>query len=122
MTVILFHQNCTGPFISGPKLPNYLGDCLNQYSIFNDDKVFILTDSVNFEALEKYSQQVIPIALEDYYTDKVAQLVSLYRYPERNFWTVALTRFVYIETFMKQRGLQDIYHFENDVLIYFATQ
>ena len=118
MTVILFHQGCKGPFIDGTAPPNYLGDCLKQYSIFNKEKIYFLTDRVNINALAKYPQ-VIPVALEDYYSDKIARLVTLYKYPERNFWTVSLVRFAYIENFMRQRDLKHVYHLENDVLLYF---
>ncbi len=118
MNVILFHQGCEGPFIKGTKPPDYLGDCLRQYSMFNEDKVYVITDRINLKALDRYSQ-VISVALEDCYSDKVGQLISLYDHPERNFWTVALTRFAYIEQFMKAAGLQHVYHFENDILIYF---
>lgn len=117
MTTILFHQDCRGPFIKDIGLPDYLGDCLRQYSCFNEDKVYVLTDHVNLEALEKYPQ-VIPVALEDCYSDKVGHLTSLFGHPEKDFWTVSLVRFVYITNFMKHMGLQHVYHFENDILIY----
>ncbi len=118
MTTILFHQDCEGPFIKGAGLPDYLGNCLRQYSCFNDGQVYVLTDRVNLEMLEKYPQ-VIPVALEDYYSEKVAKLHSLYAHLEKSFWMVALTRFVYIESFMQQNNLQHVYHFENDILLYF---
>ncbi|GAG01362.1 unnamed protein product, partial [marine sediment metagenome] len=31
-----------------------------------------------------------------------------------------MTRFVYIENFLAARGLRHVYHFENDVLLYFS--
>lgn len=118
MTVVLTHLGCTGPFIDNTALPSYLDDCIDQYSIFNKGSIYFITDRANISGLRKYSN-VTPIILEDLHSTKVDQLCSLFDYPEKNFWTVALTRFVYIENLMKKSGLEHVYHFENDVMLYF---
>lgn len=118
MNVVLVHIGATGPFIDSTALPSYLGDCIRQYSLFNESKLYVLTDRENIEGLQDY-EQVIPVPLEDYYSDKIPQLCALYNYPERNFWTVSITRFVYLENFLRENNLQHVYHFENDILIYF---
>ena len=116
--MVLVHQGCTGPYITTTDPPDYLGDCVRQYSIFNKDKIYILTDRENVIHLKRYPQ-VIPVALEDYYSDKIAKLCSLYGHPEKDFWAASLLRFVYLENFMWENGLQHVCHFENDVLVYF---
>lgn len=118
MNVVLIHIGASGPFIDSTALPDYLGDCIRQYSLFNEGNLYVLTDKENIKELQGY-EQVIPIALEDYYSDKIPQLCALYNYPERSFWTVSITRFIYLENFMRENNLRHVYHFENDVLIYF---
>lgn len=118
MNVALLHQGCTGPFIDSTDPPEFLADCLGQYSIFNPGKIFVLVDRQSIAKVTKYPQ-VEAIALEDYHSEKIDRLVSVYEHPEKTFWTVALTRFVYLENFMRANELEHLYHFENDVLIYF---
>ncbi len=116
--VVLFHQGCTGPYINSTDPPAYLDECLRQYSTFNANKLYIITDRNNIDKLKKYPQ-VIPVVLEDYYSEKVARLHAVYRHPKNDFWMVSLVRFVYLENFMRLNNLRHVYHFENDVLIYF---
>lgn len=118
MNVALVHIGCTGPFIDSAELPNYLGDCIEQYSTFNDGKISVLTDQKNLVKVVKYPQ-VVPVILENYYSDKIARLCSFYDHPEKSFWAVSMTRFIYLENFMRAKNLRHLYHFENDVLIYF---
>ena len=115
---VLIHIGCTGPYISGPALPPYIEHCIAQYLLFNDGPIYVLTDSVNIPHL-KQRRQVIPVALEDYASDKVARFNALYNYAPHNFWTVAATRLIYLENFLRDNGLEHVYHFENDVLVYF---
>ncbi len=116
--VVLFHQGCAGPFIDSPTLPDYLRECIEQYSTFNDGKVYVMTDRGNRINLARYAQ-AIPVILEDYYSDKISRFCSLYDHSEKDFWTVSITRFFYLENLMRERNLQHVFHFENDVLIYF---
>ncbi len=118
MTVVLLHQGCTGPYIYSTDPPDYLNECLKQYSTFNEGKIYVLTDRDNLIKLEKYPQ-VITAALEDYHSEKVDRLHTVYNHPQNDFWMVALTRFVYLEEFMRLNKLRHVYHLENDVLIYF---
>lgn len=118
MNVVLVHIGASGPFIDSTALPDCLGDCIGQYSLFNEDKLYVLTDKENIKDLQGY-EQVTPVPLEDYYSDKIPQLCALYNYPERSFWTVSITRFIYLENFLRKNNLQHVYHFENDILIYF---
>ena len=118
MNVVLAHLGCEGPFITSTALPDYLGDCLDQYSIFNRTGINFITDRANIIGLKKYPN-ISPIILEDLRSEKVDQLCSLYNYPEKDFWTVSLTRLLYLERFMRKNDLKNVYHFENDVMLYF---
>lgn len=123
MNVVLFHTGCFGPHIyqhpDGPNLPPHLEHCITQYRLFNDGPIYFLTDRQNFGDLAKY-RQVIPVAIQDYASDKIARFNALYNsYGPRNFWTVATTRLFYIANFMRAHNLRHVYHVENDILIYF---
>lgn len=118
MNVVLVHIGASGPFIDSTELPDYFGDCVEQFSLFNDGRIYVLTDRKNIIKLKEYPQ-VIPLDIKNYYSGKVSQLCSVYDFPEKHFWTVSMTRFIYLETLMRTHDLQHVYHFENDVLIYF---
>ena len=125
MNIVLFHTGCFGAHIyqhpDGPNLPSHLDACIKQYQLFNDAPIYFLTDAQNFPDLAKYDQ-VIPVAIQDYASDKIARFNALYDRGPRDFWTVAITRLMYIENFSAAHGLQHICHFENDVLIYFNLE
>jgi len=122
VNVVLFHTGCFGPHIyqhpDGPNLPPHLDFCIRQYQLLNDNPVYFLTDVQNFPHLAQY-KRVIPVAISEYTSDKIARFNALYDYEARNFWTVTATRLFYIENFMRAHDLHHVYHFENDVLIYF---
>ncbi len=115
---VLIHIGCSGPFISSRRPPDYLEYCIRQYFTFNKGDLYILTDRENIPYLPRHDQ-VYPVALEDYASDKVARFNALYNYAPRNFWTVAATRLIYLEAFLRENDLEHVYHFENDVLVYF---
>jgi hypothetical protein len=97
----------------GKKLPEYLKYCIQQYYKFNEEKLVLLTDSdENIENVDK-------ININEYHSDKIEIFKKLYNYGPNNFWTVAALRLFYIENFMKKNNIKNVFHFENDVLIYF---
>lgn len=118
MTAILVHIGCTGPYIDGTRPPAHLTACIDQYRLFNTGDLHILTDRENLSHLPQRNG-VYHHAIEDYHSDKVNRLESLYNFGPREFWTVAVTRFIYMENFLRKNDLRHVYHFENDVLIYF---
>lgn len=115
---ILIHIGCSGPYIQVPTPPPWIEHCITQYLLFNEGPIYVLTDRANIKYLHE-RERVIPIAIEDYESDKVAEFARLYDYSLRNFWTVSATRFMYLENFLRDNELQHVYHFENDILIYF---
>lgn len=124
MSVVLFHAGCFGHYIhrhpNSPNLPPHLDYCIRQYQLFNDGPIYFLTDALNFPDLARYDQ-VIPVAIQDYASDKIARFNALYERGPLDFWTVAITRLIYIENFLAAHDLRHVCHFENDVLIYFPV-
>lgn len=116
---ILVHIGCTsGPYIMTPRPPEWMEHCVEQYFTFNDDDLYILTDQENFSYLPHHSK-VIPIALEDYESNKIDRFHVVYEHVPKDFWTTGVTRYMYLENFMRENNLQHIYYFEYDTLIYF---
>ena|SRR3989344_6302603 len=125
MKVVLTHV--------GGSIPSYVVYCLRQYRIFNPsaETIFIAAqkslDTVKdlFRALK--IQGVPEESLDS------APLISEFRkrswfkssdilgttYPSQSdFWHNTLERLFFIEAFMCQDGCREIFHFENDVMIY----
>lgn len=119
MTACLVHIGCmTGPLITTFRPPKWMWHSVQQYFTFNDGSVYILTDRENIPYLPKHDR-VIPVALEDHYSNKIGRFHAVYPHGVRDFWTVCATRFIYLENFMRKNDLQDVCHFDNDVLVYF---
>ena len=101
-------------------LPKFLEYTFRQFRLFNpDSNVYFLVDAqyVNNIIFNKYN--ILTFNKNMFYSDKIYQFESLFNYGANDFWTVTATRFMYIENFMKDLELTDIYHFENDVLVYY---
>jgi len=118
MTAILTHQACTGPYITSPRPPAHLADCVEQYCLFNSGPLYILTDRENLPYLPT-GDNIHAFAIEDYHSPKVARFESLYNYKPNEFWCVTFTRLIYIENFLREHGLSHVCEFANDVLVYF---
>ena len=117
MSSVLVHIGCTtGPHITTTRPPGWLEHTVKQYFTFNDGDLYILTDRDNIPYLP---DGVIPVAIEDYHSEKIDQFNALYEHETQDFWTAAATRFFYLENFMRENDLQNVVHFDNDVLIYF---
>jgi hypothetical protein len=116
MVVVLFHSGRGA-------LPEYQESMFKQLRVFNPTiPVYFLTDTefLNDPMFEKYSIKVID--KEGYYGVKVDSLERMYGRKPNDFWMITTTRFIYIENFIRERGLIDIYHFENDVMVYYDIQ
>ena len=112
MDIILFH--------SGKELPVFLEDTFKQIRMFNTDAiVYFFTDShlLLDGIFRKYS--ISPWDKDLFYSDKIKQVEDLSAYSADDFWTITMTRLIYIENFLKKFQFTDVYHFENDVLLYY---
>lgn len=115
MRVVMFH--------SGKDFPTFLEDNFRQLRYFNPTvPVYFLTDyhHLNNPVFAKYS--VIAVNKDEYYSEKILHFERLFGRDAEDFWTLAATRMIYIENFMKVRNMLNVYHFENDVLLYYNLQ
>lgn len=110
MDTVMFH---TGEF------PSFLEYTFRQFRLFNPSvNVYFLTDRRHTDnpIFKKYC--ILAVDKDLFYSDKIRQFELLFNYGKENFWTVTATRLIYIENFMTDMNLTDVYHLENDVLIY----
>lgn len=114
INLVLFHS---GPF------PNFLEYNFKQIRLFNPDiNIYFLTDKVylNYEIFKRYNIKVLD--KDEFYSDKIRQFEINFNYGSNNFWTLAATRLIYLENFLEKNNLENIYHFENDILLYYKLE
>lgn len=112
MDLVLFH--------SGNVLPKYLEACFKQIRIFNPDiTIHFLTNNIHLasELFPRY--KITPHEIESLYNAKIKRFETLYGRERYNFWTITATRLFYLETFLKRNNLENVYFFENDVMLYY---
>ena len=115
MNLVMFH--------SGLKLPVFLEYTFKQIRLFNPKTViYFITDKalIDNSLFEKY--EITSLDKDLFYSDKIKQFEGLYNYPPNHFWTITATRLIYIENFLKEYKLTDVYHFENDILLYYNLE
>lgn len=113
MTIVMFH--------SGKEFPKYLEYTFRQLRLFNPNvTVYFLTDTqyLNLPLFEKYC--ITSVDKAQYFSIKVQALNNLYKRESSSFWMITTTRFVYIENFLLSKKLEEVYLFENDILLYFT--
>lgn len=99
---------------------DYINTCINQLKSFNsDNEIYLVTSSMHFN---KVSDNIILISDKDLPKSRnhlnfiaTNKLDTSFR---SGFWKSALERFMYIEDVVELYNLKNIFHFENDVLIY----
>ena len=115
MRVVMFH--------SGKEFPIFLEDNFRQFRYFNPNvPVYFLTDYGHLDnpIFAKYG--IISVNKDDYYCERVTEFERLFGRSSEDFWTLAATRLIYIENFMRLRQMNNVYHFENDVLIFYPLE
>ena len=125
INLVLFHSFPTIGYdfdydFNGSRLPKYIEFTFHQIRLFNPEvKVYFLTDKelVNDDIFKKYN--IISLDKNIFYSEKIKEFESFFNYNSNNFWSIAATRLIYIENFLSSYKLENVYHFENDVLIYF---
>jgi hypothetical protein len=106
-----------------PELPIYLEDNFKQIRLFNPDiNIHFLTDKVHKRnpLFKKYN--VLAVNKDEFYSDKISRFTLYFNYFRKprhyQFWVITSTRLMYIERYIKDCGLKNVYHFENDILLY----
>lgn len=109
----------------GPKLPSYLPTALKQARLFNPDTNLYLI--ANEEALEKLPRELraarpILVSCESLPKGKLHkkfdQESKLDKKFRKGFWTFTTERFFYVAALIKEYELTDVFHLENDVMLY----
>jgi hypothetical protein len=111
LNLILFH--------SGAPLPTWLECTFKQIRLFNPNiDIHFITDKelLDDELFEKYN--VLAYDKDPFYSKKIEKFENMYNWP-KGFWVITTTRFMYIENFLKEHDLTDVYLFENDILLYY---
>jgi len=117
MNVIFFHVGRNG-------LPEYQEDHFKQFRLFNPDiPTYYLTQKQFMKSPLFAKYNIVSLDINDYYSKYISHFVTFFHYgvlPDAyQFWVVAATRLMYIENAMRVLGLRNVYHYENDVLIYY---
>lgn len=113
MTVVMFH--------SGENFPEHLVYALRQFRLFNPTvDVYFLTDREHLSNPLFSLHNVMVIDKGKYMSDDIHSFEVLYGRGEHDFWTITTTRLMYISNFLRETNLHDVYHFENDVLVYYS--
>jgi len=116
INLVLFH--------SGAPLPEFIEYNFKQIRIFNPNiRIYFLTDKNLLSNFLFDEYNILAIDKDLFYSDKIKQFEMFFNYGSDNFWTLAATRLIYIENFLKSYSLYtDVYHFENDVLLYYNLE
>tara|TARA_R100001163_G_scaffold57282_1_gene45175 strand:- start:2895 stop:3773 length:879 start_codon:yes stop_codon:yes gene_type:complete len=104
MNVVLFH--------TGTSLPDHIKYCIRQLLHTNPKfKIYFLTN-LNFK-----SDEYVNIVNINNFT--VPNIDHYFQHcQEKQLWQTSLRRLFYIEEFLKESELQDVVHFDNDVLVF----
>lgn len=109
----------------GPKVPDYLGDCIGQIRSFNPDTPIILvidqTGPPMSDLAARYNVQLFDVGDHPRSEVLVAydQLSRNSRTWRDGFNFYAMQRFFHIESAMRSLGLSNVIHLEYDNTIYF---
>jgi len=94
----------------------YFQDCINQIFNYNNNiKIYFIgnenqfVNGADFIDINEFNNQDII---------KEFKNISFYEDDGNPLWRASMARFFYIESFIKQNNLTDIFHFDNDVMIY----
>lgn len=100
----------------GPCLPSYTASSLAQARLFNPDCPIYLI--ANAAALENFSEPSITTVPCESITQSSWHEKFKRESATDGFWQYVVERFYYLEEFMSQQKLTNVFHLENDVMLY----
>lgn len=116
MDIVMFH--------SGDAFPSFLEDNFRQIRLFNPVvTIYFLTDIqyLNNPIFKKYNITVLN--KDSFYSSKISRFEICFKYRHKSnmyqFWVYTAIRLIFIENFIKTYKLNSVYHFENDILLYY---
>jgi hypothetical protein len=103
----------------GKQFPGYLAYAIEQARLFNPEiRIFLLG---NEEAFLK--NQVTDPSIESISIESLKESLHHQRFNRRGkadgFWRYTLERFLVLDDFIQQNSISNVFHIENDVMIYF---
>lgn len=117
MSIILVHI--------GDLFPTYINACIKQLRIFNKDMPIytllekkhhnkITENNVNLVNLDELNDDAQTKAYLEKNEKKHSKLMDF----RSGFWIYTTLRFFYMRTFMEKNKLENVFHFENDMMVY----
>ena len=102
------------------KIPEYLDDCINQIKKTQKQSKIILLTNKKTKYRNKNCKTIFVESLKlskehDYFIKKSKFSKDTYR---DFFWKHSIERFYYIDDFLNKTPMNNIFHIENDVLLY----
>ena len=111
MTIILFH--------SGNTFPPFIGDCLKQLRLYHKNiPIHFLTDHRWVLQHVFVENDIFVIDKDKYFSEDINIFEMLYTRGKDDFWTITSTRLFYLKEYITKMRLENVYHLENDVLLY----
>lgn len=107
----------------GNNLPSYTFEAIKQARLFNKNAtIFLIACSDELLKNKDHMDDVCPISLESLEESKDHSYFIKIKKGDtkvnKNFWRFTLERFFYLEEFASQYNLENIFHLENDVMLY----
>lgn len=100
----------------GPNLPPYAADSLAQARLFNPDcPIYLLASEA---ALHNFSQASVTAVPCESLTKSQSHNQFTSAAKTDGFWQYVVERFYYLEELMRERQLKNVFHLENDVMLY----
>lgn len=103
----------------GPELPKYLPTAISQARVFNPEcPIFLLGNSQALSSYNEEQENVTKVSLESL-TKSSSHQQFIRNVRLSGLWRYAIERFLYLDDFIQQYDLKNVFHTENDVMIYF---
>lgn len=110
----------------GLNLPEYCIDSIKQARLFNQEcKIYLITNKENINQNKKLFSEISNFDLiesESLIPSKAylkfLENSTLIKNNSGNFWVYTNERFFYLGKFIEQYNMQDVFHLENDVMLY----
>jgi len=109
----------------GKEIPSYLKESVEQARLFNPHAdIYVIG---GHKMIKKFFRKYDKTNLHLVYLENLSKLpthqnflqkFSLHKIYNQKLWKVSLERFFYLSSFLKEKNLQDVFHLENDVMLY----
>lgn len=96
------------------KFQEYILSNIKQLIRLGHKNIYVITNSQFFNLFKDYSNQITLINSEDLKPSHQGVNAE-----STDFWHLTSSRFMYIYELMKRDNIQNVFHLENDVLIYY---